>query len=95
MLFDNRLSGSIPEEVGALSDLTWLRLENNLLRGTVPESLVALTKLEHVSLQSTSLSGAIPFGLCDLIETEQLQIGVECHRVNCECGCMCYNSFTP
>lgn len=95
MLFDNRLTGSIPHEVGTLTDLTWMRLENNLLRGTVPESLVALKKLEHVSIQSTALSGSIPYEFCDLIATEQLQIGVECQRVDCECGCICYNSFMP
>ena len=95
MLFDNKLSAEIPSEIGALTNLTWLRLENNLLRGALPESLAALTKLEHVSLHSTSVTGSIPDGFCNLIETDQLQVGVECQRVNCDCGCICYNSFTP
>jgi len=92
MLFGNRLSGSIPAELGLLTNLTYLRLENNMLRGELPD-LGTLTNLEHLSLQSTSVTGSIPEGFCELIEEDQMQVGVECGRINCDCGCICYNSY--
>jgi hypothetical protein len=41
-LHDNELTGSIPPELGNLSQLLWLRLHGNQLTGDVPPELVVL-----------------------------------------------------
>jgi len=38
-LLDNELTGSIPSEIGNLTNLTWLYLYNNQLTGEIPESI--------------------------------------------------------
>jgi Leucine-rich repeat (LRR) protein len=55
-LFDNRLSGSIPNF--NLPNLEWLELSNNQLSGTIPN--FNLPNLEWLLLFSNQLSGSIP-----------------------------------
>lgn len=59
-LADNRLSGSIPAELGNLGNLRWLALYSNALSGTIPPELGGLVNLEQVQLQSNRLTGKIP-----------------------------------
>ena len=44
-LDSNFFTGSIPSEMGRLTNLTLLDLEGNLLRGTIPTEIGLLTKL--------------------------------------------------
>jgi len=44
-LFENQLTGSIPSEIGNLTNLTDLNLSNNQLTGEIPESICELTNL--------------------------------------------------
>lgn len=46
----NEISGTIPSEVGKLSNLTSLQLYSNVFTGLVPQSLWALTKLQVIIL---------------------------------------------
>ncbi len=57
-LFNNQLSGSIPD-LSTLTKLKLLRLELNQLSGSIPD-LSTLTKLDTLSLTNNQLSGAIP-----------------------------------
>lgn len=45
-----KLEGKLPEEIGHLSELTWLDLSINNLTGIVPTGISKLTKLEHLNL---------------------------------------------
>jgi len=45
------LYGTIPSEMGQLSTLTYLRLQENALSGTVPDSIFGLSALEILYLQ--------------------------------------------
>ncbi len=56
----NNLSGSIPPELGNLSELTALNLHSNALSGSIPPELGDLSKLTKLELPSTGLSGEIP-----------------------------------
>ena len=56
----NNLSGSIPPELGNLSELAALNLHSNELSGSIPPELGHLSKLRKLELPSTGLSGEIP-----------------------------------
>ncbi|KAJ0257217.1 Receptor-like protein 2 [Hirschfeldia incana] len=59
----NKLTGSIPVEVGQLKALHILELDGNNLSGRIPEELSNLTNLERLGLSNNSLSGRIPSSL--------------------------------
>ena len=62
----NQLSGSIPPEIGNLSNLTYLDLRNNQLTGSIPPEIGNLTNLTYLNLQLNQLTGEIPESICDL-----------------------------
>lgn len=59
-LQDNRIMGSIPNEIGNLTDLSHLKLGNNVIDGKIPESIANLRKLESLDLSRNRLYGNIP-----------------------------------
>ncbi|XP_021299415.1 receptor kinase-like protein Xa21 [Herrania umbratica] len=63
---DCNIEGSIPGEIGNLSNLISLRLENNKLTGKVPTTIGRLVKLQSIQLQYNKLQGSIPFDFCQL-----------------------------
>ena len=73
-LFLNGLSGSIPAELGDLTNLEYLSLGSNSLSGSIPAELGDLTNLELLSLGSNDLSGSIPAELGDLTNLERLYL---------------------
>ena len=54
------LDGTIPGELGLLSNLTILNLRTNRLTGTIPAELGNLTGLERLLLHDNRLTGPIP-----------------------------------
>ena len=54
------VQGSIPKELGSLSELTSLRLAYNSFIGSVPTELGKLKKLELVQLHANRISGKMP-----------------------------------
>ena len=60
------LAGSIPSELGNLTDLTILNLSGNKLGGPIPAELGDLTNLTIFYLHNNELSGSIPSELGDL-----------------------------
>ena len=70
----NRLLGSIPVELGYLSELRELNLSGNALTGAIPPELGRLEKLKLVNLYGNSLTGGIPAQLGSLSELEELNL---------------------
>ena len=62
----NGLRGSIPPELGNLSNLAHLRLNHNRLTGTIPAALGNLSNLTILHLAKNSLTGPIPPALGNL-----------------------------
>ena len=62
----NELSGTIPSELGDLTNLKGLYLWGNELSGTIPPELGNLKSLERLFLSKNLLSGTIPSELDDL-----------------------------
>jgi len=59
-LYDNNLHGTLPEEIGLLTNLQNLFLQSNHLSGTLPESLGKLTNLEVLNIMDNHIGGSIP-----------------------------------
>ncbi|MCP4696247.1 MAG: hypothetical protein GY862_05305, partial [Gammaproteobacteria bacterium] len=72
--FEENLSGSIPVELGNLSNLTSLDLYGNQLIGSIPVELGNLTNLTNLELAKNQLSGSIPVELGDLTNLTGLHL---------------------
>ncbi|OMO85627.1 hypothetical protein CCACVL1_10073 [Corchorus capsularis] len=66
-LQENRIFGSIPPEIGNLSNLNVLNLTSNLLNGTIPEEIGRLSRLEQLSLSHNFFNMRIPAALAKLL----------------------------
>ena len=73
-LSENELNGTIPSELGNLTNLEELTLSQNQLRGVIPPELGNLTNLEVLDLYENRLSGSIPPELGNLSNLEALSL---------------------
>ena len=78
-LYDNRLSGTIPMELGALTHLEFLDLSGNDLSGTIPVALGNLSDLRELHLgrfgiRQAELPGPIPPELGNLTKLQALSL---------------------
>ncbi|GLU18811.1 hypothetical protein SLE2022_350900 [Rubroshorea leprosula] len=71
-LFDNQLSGSIPDSIGQLSKLESMDLSGNKLR-SIPDSIGQLSKLEWMSLSGNQLR-SIPDSIGQLSKLEWMSL---------------------
>ena len=69
---NNQLVGSIPKEIGNLTNLNELWLDFNQLSGTLPTEIGNLTKLERLALYNNKISGKIPTELGNLTNLKHL-----------------------
>ena len=75
-LREGELSGSLPAELGNLTDLSYLWLPYNELSGPIPPELGNLSKLRSLWITSNDLSGPIPHELGNLTDLRYLSIGL-------------------
>nr|XP_027098141.1 LRR receptor-like serine/threonine-protein kinase EFR isoform X2 [Coffea arabica] len=54
------LFGTIPPQLGNLSFLVWLDLENNSFHGNLPTQMVHLRRLKHINFAFNSFDGEFP-----------------------------------
>ena len=81
-LESNGISGSVPTEIGLLSDLVYIRLARNQFTGSVPSQLGQLSSLNflqisgliNLGLNSNSLTGTIPRELGQISTLERLSL---------------------
>ena len=73
-LHNYQLTGSIPPEIGCLTNLTSLSLGTNQLNGEIPPEIGNLTNIEYLYLGYNELTGEIPPEVCALIESNNLNM---------------------
>jgi Leucine-rich repeat (LRR) protein len=76
-LSDNELTGSIPPEIGVLTNLTYLNLRREQypytsLTGSIPPEIGNLTNLIYLDLSWNGLTGSIPSEIGNLTNLTQL-----------------------
>ena len=74
ILTNNQLTGTIPPELGGLTNLQLLWLQDNQLTGTIPAELGDLTSLQELLLFNNQLTGTIPPELGDLANLISLSL---------------------
>ncbi|EFH40686.1 predicted protein [Arabidopsis lyrata subsp. lyrata] len=68
------LTGTIPKELGDLSELEVLDLADNSLSGEIPVEIFKLKKLKTLSLNTNNLEGVIPSELGNLVNLVELTL---------------------
>jgi len=71
----SNLFGSIPREVGYLTNLNYLALDYNKLTGNLPPEVEYLMNCQHLSLQGNEISGPLPNFLGALTDLQFLGLG--------------------
>ncbi len=73
-LYSNKLSGTIPAEIGDLTKLKFLYLDNNQLSGNIPAQIGNLTSLQGLTLYANQLTGNIPSEIGNLTKLQELEL---------------------
>ena len=71
---DSHLTGLIPQEIGNLESLKYLRLDNNNLSGQIPSEIGELDSLVFLLLGGNELEGEIPASLMNLLGLASLSL---------------------
>jgi len=69
------LTGSIPSEIGNLTNLTELNLYGNQLTGSIPSEIGNLTNLTELNLYGNQLTGSIPPEIGNLTNLTYMNLG--------------------
>ena len=70
----NQLAGSIPAQIGALTNLVQMNLSGNQLAGSIPAQIGALTNLVQMNLSGNQLAGSIPAQIGALTNLLQMNL---------------------
>ena len=73
-LWNSGLTGSIPSEIGSLTNLTELYLQSNHLTGSIPLEIGNLTDLTHLWLSDNLITDSIPPEIGNLINLTWLDL---------------------
>ena len=71
---NHTLTGTIPSEIGQLSRLAVLELDDSSLRGDLPRQLASLTSLRILDLARTDVAGTLPTQLAQLTRLTRLHL---------------------
>ena len=75
-LYNDSLNGTIPPEIGNLTELVQLHLGYNQLHGTIPACLYSLNKLEMLHLGENQLYDTLSSLIGNLVNLKYLYLGI-------------------
>jgi hypothetical protein len=70
----NQLSGTLPPEIGNLSNLRHLNIRDNQLSGTLPPEIGNLSSLQTLNIRFNNFTGTIPAELGNLSNLQNLRL---------------------
>ena len=73
---NSKVTGSIPSEIGKLTNLTYVTLLGNQLTGSIPPEVGNLTSLIKLNLGTNQLTGSIPPEIGKLTNLTHLMLNV-------------------
>ncbi|CAL0309478.1 unnamed protein product [Lupinus luteus] len=73
-LFQNHLSGAIPQELGDFKNLTEISLYDNKFTGSLPQNLGTWKGLDYIDISDNSFSGHIPPDMCKNNRIDELAL---------------------
>lgn len=74
-LSGNNLAGTLPAEMGSLSNLTFLNLGSNQITGSIPHGIGNLENLIYLYLNENELTDSIPVEIGQLSNLERIHLG--------------------
>ncbi|KAG7345697.1 RHS repeat-associated core domain containing protein [Nitzschia inconspicua] len=86
-LGSNLLFGTLPNEVGLLTNLVGLSVLDNSLSGSLPEQLSNLFNLEMLYVDGNDFGPPVPLGVCRLVTLRDFWS--DCEEVECVCCTTC------
>ncbi|KAK3246937.1 hypothetical protein CYMTET_43550 [Cymbomonas tetramitiformis] len=73
-IFDDSLMGTVPTQLGELTQLTYLYIQDMRITGTVPTQMGALTQLIFLNFAENSLTGTVPTQMGALTQLTYLRL---------------------
>jgi Leucine-rich repeat (LRR) protein len=73
-LHGNNLTGTLPSQIGGLTNATLLYLYANSITGTIPDEIEDLSNVLYLALSNNQLSGELPDDLDGLVHLQQLNL---------------------
>ena len=103
---NNKLFGTIPSQIGNLTELRVFEVDHNALTGTIPTELGNLINIVELDLDDNKLTGTIPTEFGRMINARELDLGKSedytleelylLLKSNLPCfGNLSHNSFPP
>jgi Leucine-rich repeat (LRR) protein len=91
----NLLTGSLPSELGNITSLDEMYLNNNGFTGSIPAEFANLSHLHILDIIENRLTGTVPGEICKLPELHLFyadRIGIDGKQLECQC-CRDINDF--
>ena len=96
------LTGTIPTELGRMTDMELFLLSQNRLSGTVPTEFASMTLLELFDVSNSTISGSVDDIFCDVTTPSQISttypnfesLELDCNPSRNEIQCSCCTQCT-
>jgi Leucine-rich repeat (LRR) protein len=72
--FSNEISGSLPSQIGLLTNLVSIDMNTNQLSGALPTALGSLINVKYFDLSNNVLSGSIPLAISGMQDVETVRL---------------------
>mmetsp|Transcript_51725 Transcript_51725/g.60432 ORF Transcript_51725/g.60432 Transcript_51725/m.60432 type:complete len:872 (-) Transcript_51725:2473-5088(-) len=75
-LSDTNLVGTLPREIGQLTNLVTLSLDDNMIVGSIPEEFGGLTNIQYLNLYKNEFTGDLPQSFQNLTQLTYINLSL-------------------